>query len=277
MDVRFSTDPESFRRMTAGELRRMFLIEGLFASDALPMVYSETDRSIVGSAVPVKKELELKSSKREMAAEYFTERREIGVINIGGEGVISAAGKDYLMKYADALYIGRETGNVRFRSTRKGAPAQFYFVSYPAHRKYPTEKSGISDAEATALGSPEGANVRTIHKYIHPNGIQSCQIVMGFTELAPGSVWNTMPPHTHQRRSEVYMYFGLPVGGVAFHMMGPPDETRHIVVRDRQAVLSPSWSIHAGVATASYRFIWSMGGENQVFDDMDGVEPAGIL
>jgi len=276
MDVRFSTDPESFRRMTAAELRKRFLVGGLFTPGKLSMLYAESERAIIGAAVPVRKALELGANRKEMAAGYFTERREIGVINIGGEGVISAGAKDYTMNYSDGLYIGRETRDIRFMSRKAGDPAEFYFVSYPAHKKYPTVHRRVSEAEATALGSEKEANVRTIYKYIHPGGIESCQIVMGFTELAEGSVWNTMPPHTHQRRSEVYMYFGLPPEALVFHMMGRPEETRHIVVRDREAVLSPPWSIHAGVATHSYRFVWSMGGENQAFGDMDAVSPGGV-
>jgi 4-deoxy-L-threo-5-hexosulose-uronate ketol-isomerase len=273
MDVRHTTDPLSFRTMSSEHLRRLFLIDTLFTPGEVPMVYSDADRSIIGSAVPVAGALELRSSRQEMAAEYFTERRELGVINIGGAGTIRAGGRDYPMQTYDALYIGRETPEVRFLSAQGSEPAQFYFVSYPAHRKCPTVRAPISAVEAAPLGSPGEANGRIIHKYIHPKGIASCQLVMGLTELLEGSVWNTMPPHTHQRRTEVYMYFGLPPGALVFHMMGEPSETRHVVVRDRQAVLSPSWSIHAGVGTRAYMFIWAMGGENQVFDDMDGVAP----
>jgi 4-deoxy-L-threo-5-hexosulose-uronate ketol-isomerase len=271
MEVRYSTDPQGFQRMTQDELRTMFLIDSLFVPDAVPMVYSDIDRSITGSAVPVKKSLKLLSSKKEMAAEYFTERREVGVINIGGKGTIVVDGRKFEMNHKDALFIGKESKEIVFESAKPKEPAQFYFVSYPAHAKYPTAHAKFSDAEPAKLGSQKDANKRTIYKYIHPNGIKSCQLVMGLTELEEGSVWNTMPPHTHQRRSEVYMYFKLAPGSLVFHMMGQPTETKHIVIRDRQAVLSPSWSIHAGVATQAYTFIWAMGGENQVFDDMDGV------
>ena len=271
MEVRYSTDPQGYRTMTQQELRKLYLIDSLFVPDAIPMVYSDIDRSITGSAVPVKGPLKLLSSKKEMAAEYFTERREIGVINIGGEGDVSADGREYRMEYADALYIGRETKEILFKSKDKKKPACFYFVSYPAHKKYPTTHAKRSDAEPAKLGSLKDANKRTIYKYIHPKGIQSCQLVMGLTELEEGSVWNTMPPHTHQRRSEVYMYFNLAPGALVFHMMGSPDETKHIIMRNRQAVLSPSWSIHMGVGNQAYTFIWAMGGENQVFDDMDPV------
>jgi 4-deoxy-L-threo-5-hexosulose-uronate ketol-isomerase len=257
--------------MTQDDLRKTFLIESLFAPDAIPMVYSDIDRSITGTAVPVRKSLKLLSSKKEMAAEYFTERREIGVINIGGKGVIAVDRKKFKMNYKDALFIGRESKEIFFESTNPGNPAQFYFVSYLAHAKFPTMHAEFSDAEPANLGSRRDANKRTIYKYIHPKGIKSCQLVMGLTELEEGSVWNTMPPHTHQRRSEIYMYFNLSPGSLVFHMMGQPDETKHVVIRERQAILSPSWSIHAGVATQAYTFIWAMGGENQVFDDMDAV------
>jgi 4-deoxy-L-threo-5-hexosulose-uronate ketol-isomerase len=272
MDVRFSTDPRGFQAMTAEDLRRSFLIDTLFVPDAVPMVYSDIDRSITGSAVPVRQRLPLLATKKEMAAEHFAERREIGVINIGGTGAVVIDGKEFPMVRNDGLYIGRGVREILFASADPSAPARFYFVSYPAHKEYPTTPAPFSQATPTKLGSQKDANRRTIYKYIHPNGIPSCQLVMGMTVLEEGSVWNTMPPHTHQRRSEVYMYFDLPPAAAVFHIMGEPERTRHLVVRDGQAVLSPSWSIHTGVATQAYTFIWAMGGENQVFDDMDGVE-----
>lgn len=271
MDIRYTTDPVSIQRMTTTELRELYLIYSLFTPDIIPMVYSDIDRSITGSAVPKKSPLKLLSSKKELAAEYFAERREIGVINIGSEGIICVDGKEYTMNYKDALYIGKETKDIVFSSNNADTPALFYFVSYPAHRKYPTTHRRFTEAEQTQLGSQKEANLRTIYKYVHPNGLPSCQLVMGLTELAEGSVWNTMPPHTHQRRSEIYMYFNLGEGGKVIHLMGQPEETRHIVLCNQQAVLSPSWSIHSGVGTKNYSFIWSMGGENQVFDDMDAV------
>jgi 4-deoxy-L-threo-5-hexosulose-uronate ketol-isomerase len=206
-----------------------------------------------------------------MAAEYFAERREIGVINIGAEGIVRVDGTEYPMAYKDALYIGRGVKEIIFSSRESDKLAMFYFVSYPAHKEFPTTYAKFSDAEPVRLGSLKDANKRTIYKYIHPNGIKSCQLVMGLTELEEGSVWNTMPPHTHQRRSEVYMYFNLDPDAMVIHLMGQPEETRHIIMRNRQAVLNPSWSIHAGGGTQNYTFIWAMGGENQVFDDMDGV------
>jgi 4-deoxy-L-threo-5-hexosulose-uronate ketol-isomerase len=211
-----------------------------------------------------------------MASEYFAERREVGVINIGGEGVVTVDAKRYDVRHADALYIGRGARQIVFSSATPTTPAQFYFVSYPAHAPYPTRHVPFESAQSVRLGSQRDANLRTINKLIHPGAFTTCQLVMGLTRLEEGSVWNTMPPHTHQRRSEVYMYFDLPSTALVFHFMGAPGETRHIVVRNGQAVLSPSWSIHTGVATQAYSFIWAMGGENQVFDDMDGVETSRI-
>ena len=271
MDVRCSTDPKGFRSMSTEELRKSFLIENLFVPGEIPMVYSDIDRSITGSAVPANAPLKLLGTKKEMAAEYFAERRELGVINIGAEGIVRVDGKEYPMAYKDALYIGRGVKEIVFSSRESDKPAMFYFVSYPAHKEFPTTHAKFSDAEPVRLGSVKDANKRTIYKYIHPNGIKSCQLVMGLTELEEGSVWNTMPPHTHQRRSEVYMYFNLDPNAMVIHLMGQPEETRHIIMRNRQAVLNPSWSIHAGGGTQNYTFIWAMGGENQVFDHMDGV------
>jgi len=271
MDVRFSTDPGAFSTMTSAQLRKTFLLDSLFVPDAIPMVYSDIDRSITGSAVPTRAGLQLLASKKEMAAEHFAERREIGVINIGNTGSVTVDGNEIHMAHRDGLYIGRGAKEILFTSKDPEHPARFYFVSYPAHKALPTAHVRLGEAERNQLGSQKDANRRTIYKYIHPRGAASCQLVMGLTELDEGSVWNTMPPHTHQRRSEVYMYFNVQPDGVIFHMMGTPEETKHIVMRNEQAILSPSWSIHAGVATQAYCFIWAMGGENQVFEDMDGV------
>ncbi len=271
MDVRYTTDPEACLRMSPGELRKLFLIDSLFVPDATPMVYSDIDRSITGSAVPVAGPLELQPQKKEMAAEYFAERRELGVINIGGAGAISADGQDFTLEPKDLVYIGRGTRKIAFSSADRKKPAQFYFVSYPAHKSFPSTLIPFRKATPTPLGSVQDANKRTIYKYIQPGNVESCQLVMGMTELAEGCVWNTFPPHTHQRRSEVYMYFNLPAEALVVHLMGTPAATKHIILRDRQAVLSPPWSIHAGVATRNYSFVWAMGGENQAFDDMDPV------
>ena len=271
MEVRYTTNPKGFKEMTTDELRKSYFIDTLFISDEVPMIYSDIDRSITGSAVPVKKTLTLQSTKKEMAAEFFAERREVGVINIGGEGIIEVDGKAFTLLAKDALYIGRGAKHVEFKSTTTAQPAKYYFVSYPAHKEYPTVHIRFTDAVQSKLGSQADANNRTIHKLILPGKVQSCQLVMGLTELEEGSVWNTMPSHTHQRRSEVYMYFNVAPDALVVHLMGRPDETRHLIMRNEQAVLSPSWSIHSGVGTRHYSFIWAMGGENQVFDDMDGV------
>jgi 4-deoxy-L-threo-5-hexosulose-uronate ketol-isomerase len=271
MQVKYFPDPEGYKRLTSDELRNIFLIDKIFSPGALDMVYSSVDRSITGSAVPLGASLKLLSSKKEMASEYFAERREVGVINIGEAGLIIADGKEYQMNNKDGLYIGRGTKDVEFFSLSKENPALFYFSSYPAHKEYPAVHVKFSDAEPAKLGSLKTANQRTIHKYIHPKGVKSCQLVMGLTELEEGSTWNTMPVHTHERRSEVYMYFNLNEDSCLFHFMGTPQETRHIIIRNLQAVISPSYSIHSGVGTRNYSFIWSMGGENQDFDDMDWV------
>jgi 4-deoxy-L-threo-5-hexosulose-uronate ketol-isomerase len=257
--------------MTTDELRKTYLIDNLFVPDDVPMSYSDIDRSITGSAVPVKQNLGLSATKKEMAAEYFAERREIGVINIGGDGTVIVDGKEYSMELKDALYIGRGTKDIIFTSKQTSVPAKFYFVSYPAHKEYPTVHLHLADSEHVVLGSQREANRRILNRIIHINGIKSCQLVMGLTELEEGSVWNTMPAHLHQRRSEVYMYFNLAPDALVVHLMGRPNETRHLVMRNEQAVINPSWSIHSGVGTRHYSFIWAMGGENQVFDDMDGV------
>lgn len=268
MEVRYSPDADGFRRMTSSELRKTFLIE-LFQKNKIPMTYSDIDRSITGSAVPAGKVLKLTASKKEMAAKYFAERREIGVINIGGSGSISVDNKTYKMNHKDALYIGLGSKKIEFKSSNVKKPAKFYFVSFPAHKEYPTKHAKASDATPVHLGSQAEANKRTIYKYIYPDGIKSCQLVMGLTELEEGNVWNTMSAHTHQRRSEIYMYFNLKKESLVVHLIGKPDETKHIIIRDGQAVLSPSWSLHSGAGTSNYSFIWSMGGENQDFDDMD--------
>ncbi len=270
MEIRYLADPIRFQRMTTDEIRATFLVDRLFQPEKIYLLYADVDRAIIGSAVPGKKALALEVAK-ELGTEYFCERREIGVLNIGGTGVISVDGKDYQLGNRDGLYIGSGSREIRFSSNDPKVPAAFYLLSFPAHQSYPTRSAKLSDAEAVHLGSPETANQRTIYKYIHPRGIPSCQVVMGFTVLAQGSVWNTMPPHTHGRRMEVYLYFDMAPDTRVFHLMGPADETRHIVIADRQAVISPSWSIHSGVGTGAYTFCWGMGGENQTFEDMDAV------
>lgn len=271
MNVRHAADPVRYARLSTEELRESFLIDTLFGEDSISMVYSDQDRAIVGSAVPASKTLSLGSAP-ELRAETFCERRELGVLNIGGPGTVTVDGVEHALAGRDGLYIGRGSQAITFASDSAetpATPARYYLLSFPAHAAHPTVRIRQSEAEAVRLGSREGANQRTIYKLIHPGGARSCQLVMGFTVLEPGSVWNTMPPHTHDRRMEVYLYFDLPPGGRVFHFMGRPEATRHLVVADGQAVISPSWSIHCGVGTGAYTFCWGMGGENQAFDDMD--------
>ena len=271
MEARTTPDDVSYTRMTTEELRRAFLFENLFVPGRVSMVYCDADRAIVGAAVPLAGALSLEATRKEMAAAFFTERREVGIANIGGGGSVETREAPYALQAGDILYLGKGVEEIRFVSTDPRQPAQFYFVSFPAHATFPPALARRADAEASPLGSAPGANARTIRRYIHANGVRSCQLVMGITELDEGSVWNTMPPHTHMRRTEVYLYFGLPRDAVAVHLMGKPEETRSLIVRDRQAVLSPAWSIHAAAGTQNYSFVWAMGGENQEFADMDSV------
>ncbi|MBK7106044.1 MAG: 5-dehydro-4-deoxy-D-glucuronate isomerase [Ignavibacteriae bacterium] len=272
MEVRYSPDKIGFSYLSTDELRESFLIDSLFTKNQIPMVYSDVDRSITGSAVPVGKVLKLVATKKEMAADYFAERREIGIINIGGKGTITVDKINYTMNNRDAIYIGKGAKDISFKSTDSKNPAKFYFVSYPSHTSYPTKQIKLEDAVSVNLGSVSDSNKRTIHKYILPGKVETCQLVMGLTILDEGSVWNTMPAHTHQRRSEVYMYFNLRPESMVVHLLGEPSETRHVIIRNEQAVLSTSWSMHSGCGTQNYSFIWAMGGENQVFDDMDWID-----
>jgi len=271
MEVRYTPDQNGYLRMTPDELRKSFMFDKLFQPGQIELSYTDVDRAIVGSAVPTDKPLQLAASKKEMSAEYFAERREIGIINIGGKGSVKTDKGEFPMEFKDSLYVGKGTKEVTFSSADKNNPAKFYIVSYPAHTEYPTTKVEFSKAVKSELGSQDTANKRTIHKTILPQTVKTCQLVMGITELEPGSVWNTFPPHTHQRRMEVYLYFNMQKDSLVFHYLGEPDKTRHIVIRNEQAVISPSYSIHAGVGTRNYSFIWTMGGENQEFDDMDWI------
>ncbi len=271
MEIRYAADPVRFSRMTTEELRENFLIHSLFKKETIEMVYSDTDRVIIGSAVPVDSPLIL-STTDELRAAYFTERRELGALNIGGKGTIEVNSDVYEMEEFDCLYIGKGNEKISFKSNNPDDPAAFYLLSYPAHTQYPTKLSRKKDAEPLNLGSDKNSNKRTIYKHIHPDGVKSCQLVMGVTLMAEGNVWNTMPPHTHERRMEVYLYFDIKESDRVFHLCGQPEETRHIVVSNRQAVISPSWSIHSGVGTSAYSFCWGMGGENQSFDDMDNLD-----
>jgi len=268
MDVRYTADPVRFDRMTTAEVRESFLVDTLFAADRISMVYSSADRAIVGSAVPASAPLTLESAP-ELRADTFCARRELGVLNVGGPGTVTVDGVEHVLAGRDALYVGRGSRAVTFASDSTGRPARYYLLSFPAHAAHPTVRIRQSEAEQVRLGSREASNQRTIYKLIHPGGAPSCQLVMGFTVLEPGCVWNTMPPHTHERRMEVYLYFDLPADARVFHFMGRPEATRHLVVADAQAVISPSWSIHCGAGTGAYSFCWGMGGENQAFDDMD--------
>lgn len=281
MELRTAASPKDVKYYTTQRLREEFLIENLFVPDEIKLVYSHIDRIITGAAVPVEKELIL-TAGAELRAEYFLQRREMGVINIGGAGRITIDGKVYEVAAREGMYIGMGAKDICFASQDKNVPAKFYINSAPAHHAYPTvliKREGtpadgvviIKDENKVRLGSLESSNHRTICKYILPGQVESCQLEMGMTSLEPGSVWNTMPCHTHDRRMEVYLYFDLPEDAFVMHYMGEPQETRHLVVRNEQAVISPSWSIHSGSGSRNYTFIWGMVGENQDFDDMDHV------
>jgi len=271
MEFLFTADRNSYRRMTTSELREAYMVDGMFVPGEVTLCYTDIDRAIVGSAVPLKEPLTLPVHK-ELASDFFAQRREIGVINIGGSGKVTVDGEVFDVDNRDSLYIGRGSKDVEFGSDAEDNPAQYYILSYPAHSEYPTTLVKQSDAKRMDLGSLEECNERVIHQSIRPGIVDTCQIVMGFTQLAPGSVWNTMPPHTHRRRSEIYMYFDLDESSNVFHFMGEPDETRSLVMRNGEAVVSPSWSMHSGAGTRNYTFIWGMGGENQEFDDMDHID-----
>ena len=275
MEVRPGANPVDVKTYDTDRLRHDFLIQDLFVADQIKTVYSQIDRIIVGAATPAKNTLTLEAGA-ELRAKYFLERREMGIINIGGSGTVTVDGKDYKFKYKDGMYIGMGAKEIKFASDDSSNPAKFYFNSAPAHKTYPTvfidPDKDILPENKKELGCLESANHRTINKYILPGQVESCQLEMGMTCLEPGSVWNTMPCHTHDRRMEVYLYFEVPDDAVVFHYMGEPTETRHIVMRNEEAVISPSWSIHSASATHAYTFIWGMVGENQDFDDMDHVD-----
>ncbi|MEC0264674.1 5-dehydro-4-deoxy-D-glucuronate isomerase [Paenibacillus anseongense] len=271
MDIRYASHPNEVKQFDTERLQSEFQINALFVPNEIKLVYSHVDRFIIGGVLPITGSLQLQADKKEMAADYFLERREIGIINVGGRGTITVDGTVYNMDSKDCIYIGLGSKDITFASENAADPAKYYFNSTPAHKTYPTVKAAISEATPAHLGSINTSNERTIYKYIHLDGIQSCQLVMGITLLKPGNMWNTMPSHTHNRRSEVYFYFDMPEDAVVFHMMGEPQQTRHVVMRNEQAIISPSWSIHSGVGTNNYTFIWGMAGENQMFDDMDAV------
>lgn len=270
METRRLVHPEHYARMTGEELRRSFLVEDLFTPGSVQLIHWEGERTIIGSAVPLETPLPLLSPE-EIRADHFADRREIGIANLGGAGTITVGGVAHALAPRDHMYLSRGTSDIVFASDSATEPARFYIVSHPAHATHPSAVIRQADAETVSIGSADTASARTLRRYIHPRGVKSCQLVMGITDLAVGSVWNTMPPHTHIRRTEIYLYFDLDPGAVAFHFMGPPEQTRHLVVRNFQAVLSPAWSMHFGAATSRYAFVWSMGGENQEFEDMQGV------
>jgi 4-deoxy-L-threo-5-hexosulose-uronate ketol-isomerase len=270
MDIRYAVHPDHAAVMDSAELRENFLIQELFTGGQFKMIYSYNDRLIVGGVCP-DRPMALNIDPKIIGSEYLLERREMGVINVGGSGTITVDDKVFSIPRKDGLYIGMGARNISFNSDNPEQPAKFYINSAPAHMTYPTVAAKFSEAAPVVLGDAANSNHRTIRKFIHPDGIRSCQLVMGMTTLETGSAWNTMPTHTHERRMEAYFYFDLAGDQVVFHFMGEPAETRHIIVRQEEAVLSPSWSIHSGAGTSSYTFIWGMAGENQVFDDMDGV------
>jgi 4-deoxy-L-threo-5-hexosulose-uronate ketol-isomerase len=266
----FVTGDCNYRVLSTTELRSKFMVRDLFVPGTIEMARTDLDRAILGAAIPLDKPLDLPVDY-DLRAATFCERRELGVMNLGGAGTVTADGKTFALDNLDALYLGRGTGAISFASADAKNPAQFYLLSYPAHATHPTVLIKKDAARRVELGTVADANKRTIRQYIHAleGGVKSCQLVMGYTELHEGAVWNTFPPHTHDRRTEVYLYFDLPKNGLVMHFMGEPTETRHLAVREKDGVLSPSWSCHCGAGTGAYRFVWGMGGENQTFDDMD--------
>lgn len=274
MDIRYSVNQRDFKRYTTEETREEFLIENLYVANEVVAVYSHVDRMVTLGCMPTTESVSIDKGIdiwANFGTKYFLERREIGIFNIGGEGTIVADGEEFQMGYKDCIYITKGTKEVVFASKNAAQPAKFYMVSAPAHKACKTTLIPIEKAAKKPLGAMETSNKRVINQFIHPDVLETCQLSMGMTVLEPGSVWNTMPSHTHERRMEVYMYFEIPKDQVVFHMMGEGKETRHIVMKNEEAVISPSWSIHSGAGTSNYTFIWAMGGENQAFDDMDTI------
>lgn len=275
MDIRYSVNPEDVKRYTTEELRKEFLMDNLYAEDEVHAVYSHVDRMVTLGILPVKKTLSIDDGIDVWAnfgTHFFLERREAGVFNLGGKGSIKVDGQEYKLGFEDCLYITKGAKEVIFASDNENEPARFYLVSAPAHTSYETKLLTIADANKRPCGEAAMSNKRTINQFIHPDVIKTCQLSMGLTQLEEGSVWNTMPAHTHERRMEIYTYFNIPENNVVFHMMGQGNETRHIVMNNFDAVISPSWSIHSGCGTSNYTFIWAMGGENMEFDDMDVIK-----
>ena len=271
MIYRYANHPEDSKKYNTEELRKHYLVEEIFVNDSIELTYSHVDRIIFGGIKPVYNELVLEAGK-EMGVDYFLERRELGLINIGGTGIVTIDGVEYTLNNRDGLYVGKGNKEVKFKSVNPEGPAKLYINSVPAHKEYKTVKIEIEKANPVKLGDAKNLNKRTIYQYVHPNVCESCQLLMGMTILEEGSAWNTMPCHTHERRMEVYFYFNMNEDTRVFHFMGEPTETRHLVVQNEQAIISPSWSIHSGVGTSDYTFIWGMCGENQTFTDMDAIE-----
>ena len=270
MRNRYANNPKDSKRYDTEELRENYLVEDIFKDDQIELVYSHVDRIIFGGIKPVYKELKLEAGK-EMGVDYFLERRELGIINIGGKAIVTIDGTEYELKEKDGLYVGKGNKEVSFKSVNPEEPAKLYINSVPAHKEYETVKIDIEKANPVRLGDNKTLNKRTIYQYVHPNVCESCQLLMGLTMLEPGNAWNTMPCHTHERRMEVYFYFDMDEDTRVFHLMGEPTETRHLVVKNEECVISPSCSIHSGVGTSNYTFIWGMCGENKTFDDMDHI------
>ena len=276
MEVRFTNSPGETRQMDTEQLRSNFLVNGLMQDDSIQLTYSHHDRVIIGGIKPVNKILSLPNHE-ELKADYFLERRELGIINVGGDGIVIADKKEFAIGKFDCVYVGKGTKEVKFKSKKKNEPALLYLLSAPAHHKYPNRLMKKEKAAPVQLGAAETANKRTVYKYIHLDGLKSCQLVMGLTMLEPGSVWNSIPPHTHTRRMEVYFYFDLPKQHRIMHFMGEPQQTRHIIIANNEAVISPPWSTHYGCGTFNYGFIWGMAGENLVYTDMDPAPVATLL
>ena len=270
MQSRYESSPREVERMNTAELRENFLVESLFSEDEVRLTYTHYDRLILGGIKPFSKKLELPTYDA-LKSDYFLERREIGIINVAGSGQVEADGQIFSVEKLSCLYLGKGTKNVAFSSNDPSNPACFFILSAPAHHTFENNVFTKEDASPVTLGTPETSNHRTIYKYIHNDGIMSCQLVMGLTVLKTGSIWNTMPPHVHDRRSEVYCYFDVPENQGVMHFMGKPDQTRHMWIQNHQAIISPPWSIHAGGGSANYSFIWGMAGENKDFTDMDFV------
>lgn len=268
MNIQHCTSPKETAQMDTDQLRSNYLVQNVMTPSGITLTYTHYDRVIFGGAVPTVNPISLQAVE-EMKADYFLERREIGILLIEGSGAVNVDGKEYTMKPKECLYIGKGYREVSFLSDNPDSPASFFFASAPAHAEYPIRKMTPDEAEPQPMGSTEQSNQRVIYKYIHPNGIQSCQLMLGFTEMQTGSVWNTMPPHMHDRRMELYFYFNLPENQRVWHFMGEPSQTRHIVIQNKEAVISPPWSIHSGAGTSNYSFVWVMAGENQSFADMD--------